>query len=241
MGKRSVKKFDSLKTLAISVAKTISNKLNSFTAEKGSANIALSGGSTPQLYLERLSKVFAKWQKVHIFWCDERCVPPNNAESNYNTIKENFLQLIDIPSINIHRIRGEDEPEAEAERYSYEILDWVPVENGLPLFDLILLGVGADGHTASIFPDRMDLFESERICAAAVQPITGQKRITLTGSVINNAKNIFMVVSGEEKAMIVKEILENENIDYPAGRINPVNGKLEWFLDKNAASMLHLK
>lgn len=241
MSKLSVKKFDSPKTQAIGVAKNISGKLNSFITEKGSANIALSGGSTPQLYLERLSKVFTGWQKVHIFWSDERCVPPNSAESNYNMIKENFLQLIDIPSINIHRIRGEDEPDEEASRYSNEILDWVPAANGLPCFDLIMLGVGTDGHTASIFPGQMELFDSDKICAATVQPVTGQRRITLTGNAINNAKSIFMVASGEAKAMIVKEILGNESSNYPAGRIIPLNGKLDWFLDKEAAGLLHLK
>lgn len=240
MAKKSVKKFDSPKTLAIGAAKTICNKLNSFITEKGSANIALSGGSTPQLYLDRLSKVFTAWQKVHIFWSDERCVPPNKVDSNYNMIKENFLQLIDIPSINIHRIRGEDEPDIEAGRYSKEILDWVPEANGLPSFDLIMLGVGTDGHTASIFPDRMELFESNRICATAIQPVTGQMRITLTGKVINNAKNIFIVVTGEEKAVILKDILgkENDSIKYPAGMIIPVNGKVEWFLDKESTSLL---
>ncbi len=121
--------------------------------------VALSGGSTPELLFTVLGGNYAEsvdWKYVHFFWGDERCVPPGNPESNFGMAQKEFLGRIDIPSINIHRIRGEDDPENEAVRYSDEILMFAANRDGLPLFDLILLGLGEDGHTASIFPGHSD-------------------------------------------------------------------------------------
>jgi len=134
---------------------------------------------------------------------------------------------------------GENEPWMEAERYSSEILENVPLRLGVPRFDIIYLGLGEDGHTASIFPGNLDLFDSSRICEVAVHPATGQKRITLTGTVINNAARVIFAVSGRNKAEIVAEILENPSSgNYPASVVKPLSGRLTWHLDLEAASLL---
>ena len=205
--------------------------------------IALSGGNTPILLFEALKKDFndkMRWENIHIFWGDERCVDPLSPESNYGVAKEKFIDVINIPHENIHRINGENEPVLEAERYSKEIGSWVNFKNGLPSFDLIILGLGEDGHTASIFPDQMGLLESNKICEIAVNPQTHQKRITITGKVINNAKNIVFLISGNKKADIVSKIINKKNnyIAFPASYIRPEFGNLIFYLDEESANNL---
>lgn len=204
---------------------------------------ALSGGNTPQLLFKVLKQKYLteiNWSKVHFFWGDERCVEPKNIESNYGTAHNLLLNYIDIPNENIHRIYGEETEEPEAKRYSEEILKSLPIENGLPIFDLIILGLGSDGHTASIFPDQMNLLESEKVCEVAVHPTSKQKRITLTGKVINYAKEISFLVTGKEKARVISEIInkkDNYKI-YPAYYIDPQKGNLVWYIDKFAGQLL---
>lgn len=204
---------------------------------------ALSGGNTPQLLFKVLKQNYLSeinWSKVHFFWGDERCVEPENNESNYGTAYKLLLNSIDIPKENIHRIRGEEKEELEAQRYSEEILKNLPKENGLPIFDLIILGLGSDGHTASIFPDQMNLLESEKVCEVAVHPTSKQKRITLTGKVINYAKEISFLVTGKEKAKVISEIInkkDNYKV-YPATYIDPQNGNIVWYIDKFAGQLL---
>jgi 6-phosphogluconolactonase len=201
--------------------------------------IALSGGTTPVLLFKALNENFAEsidWKYVHFFWGDERCVPPDNDESNYGMAQRKFLSSIEIPSGNIHRIRGEDDPENEAARYSIEILSSVRNRDRLPLFDLVILGLGEDGHTASIFPGRTELFDSDKICEVALHPVTGQKRITLTGRVINNADNVTFLVTGKTKAEIVEKMFKKDSsvVNFPASFIVPVYGKLNWYIDRDA-------
>jgi 6-phosphogluconolactonase len=205
--------------------------------------IALSGGTTPELLFKVLSENFAEsvpWKFVHFFWGDERCVPPDNDESNYGMAQRKFLSRIEIPSGNIHRIRGEDDPENEAARYSIEILSSVRNRDRLPLFDLVILGLGEDGHTASIFPGHSELFDSDKICEVALHPVTGQKRITLTGRVINNADNVTFLVTGKTKAEIVEKMFKKDSsvINFPASFIVPVYGKLNWYIDRDAGIMI---
>lgn len=152
-----------------------------------------------------------------------------------------LLSKIKIPGNNIHRIFGEALPESEAIRYSEEIRNNIKLNNGLPSFDLILLGMGDDGHTASIFPDQMNLLKSIQVCAVAVHPESGQKRITLTGKVINNAEKIFFLITGKGKAGVVSEILEERNdyMKYPASHIHTDKNYPYWYLDKDAASLLN--
>jgi 6-phosphogluconolactonase len=220
------------------------NNITQLTSGKEKFFLALSGGTTPKVIFQTLVRDFKKkieWNKVHFFWGDERCVPPDHSESNYGMAKEYLLDHIDIPVENIYRIKGEDNPDNEAERYSNEIKKYLPEVNGLPQFDAAMLGLGEDGHTASIFPDQLKLLSSDKICETAIHPSTKQKRITLTGKVINNSGEIYFLVTGKKKSIIVKKILNKKNnyLKFPASHINPFNGELFWFLGDEAASELY--
>ena len=205
--------------------------------------IALSGGSSPELLYQILSKKYAEtvaWQYVHFFWGDERCVPPGNVESNFGMAREKLLSKIEIPSIKIHRIKGEEEPVREARRYSEEIALYTLKREGIASLDLIILGLGEDGHTASIFPGHLEIFNSDKICEVATHPSSLQKRITLTGRVINNANAVTFLVSGKKKADVVEKILKNVPLalNYPASYVIPVHGSLSWFIDREAGYLL---
>jgi len=205
-------------------------------------NIALSGGNTPKIIFKILSSDYKNkinWKKVKLFWGDERCVPPENEESNYGAAKKSLFDKIDIPSQNIFRIKGENVPAEEAIRYSKVIKENVETKNELPSFDLFILGLGEDGHTASLFPDQMNFLTSDNICETAVHPQSKQIRVTLTGRVINNSKKIFFLVCGKNKAAIVKRIFNDDNSKaLPVENIRANNGILNWYLDEDAAYFL---
>jgi 6-phosphogluconolactonase len=210
---------------------------------KEMAYVALSGGSTPQSLFKHLAENYAKkilWHNVHFFWADERCVPPDDPESNFGMAKNLLFDNIDIPLENVHRIKGENDPETEAERYAGEILKYVPLIYNLPRFDWIWLGMGDDGHVASIFPDQLALIHSDKICATAIHPVTKQKRITLTGRAMNHAKRASFLVTGVAKAPMVNTILKVPGVNhrFPAFHIKPSEGILEWYLDEDAAAEL---
>ena len=151
----------------------------------------------------------------------------------------NLLDHLNIPDEHVFRIKGEDDPAGEALRYSRILTEKVPIHKGFPRFDIIMLGLGEDGHTASIFPENMEVFYSENYCVAVTHPQSGQKRITLSGSVINHAKNVVFFVTGKSKAEMVKNIVGNLNsAGFPASHVRPANGKLLWLLDSEAAGML---
>jgi 6-phosphogluconolactonase len=201
--------------------------------------VALSGGSTPKILFQHLAENYRDaidWRHVHFFWGDERCVPPDDEDSNFKMTDETLFQHIGIPKENIHRIRGEAEPAAETERYAAEIQQFVKTENGWPRFDLVILGIGGDGHTASIFPDRMELLTSDKICAVATHPESGQQRISLTGRVIGNARKVAFLVTGAGKKSVVEEIRERTGDweTYPASHVRAAED-LYWFLDEKAA------
>ncbi len=205
--------------------------------------IALSGGSTPKKVFEFLAANFKfkiDWQKVLVFWGDERCVAPVSEESNYRMVKESILLKVAIPAGNIFRIKGEEEPSKEANRYSEIIRKNVPQVNNIPRFDLMMLGLGDDGHTASIFPDNLQLFQSENIFEVATNPYTKQKRITVTGRIINQSKTVVFIATGESKSEMVAWILKREN-GYellPASLVKPEKGELIWLLENLAANGL---
>ncbi len=206
-------------------------------------DLAISGGSTPKLLFRVLASKYPDsilWQKTHFWWVDERMVLPEEPESNYGVARELLFSKIRIPDRNIHRMRGEQDPCQEAEYYAQQIRDELDSYSGWPRFDLLLLGVGEDGHTASIFPDRMELLLSGSICEVAHHPVTGQSRITLTGSVINRAAKICFLVTGAGKAERLSEIFfgtEKASL-LPAAYIKPVQGELSWFTDESAARLL---
>jgi 6-phosphogluconolactonase len=198
--------------------------------------VMLSGGSTPKLlfgFLANFSSKVKSWEHVHFYWGDERCVPPDDPESNYRMAKEELLDKIQIPAANIHRIFGENDPDLEALRYAEEI-------SNIPVFDLIMLGMGDDGHTVSIFPNNLDLMNSPKLCETAIHPKTGQKRITITGKVINSAEVVAFLVTGKNKAGIIAEIFSKTGsyLAYPASHIHPEKGELNWLLDEEAASFI---
>ncbi len=231
--KPNIKVFDSPELLAISFAEYFAEEVS----KKSRVNIALSGGSTPKIIFQALASEYSnriEWNKVHFYWGDERCVPPDSAESNYKMTKDFLLDEIRISETNIFRIRGEDESHKEAIRYSNEICNSVHIVNDLPCFDFIMLGLGEDGHTASIFPDRLDLFHSSKICEAVQNPLTHQNRITLTGRVINNAHAAAFFINGSQKAGIVKKIFNDSDAKekFPAANVKLSNGTLYWYLDK---------
>jgi 6-phosphogluconolactonase len=205
-------------------------------------NVALSGGSTPKIWFEELVKNHKDdidWNKVHFYWGDERCVPPDDEDSNYGMTKKYLLEHINIPEENIHRILGELAPEKAAELYKKELTN-ISFRDTIPAFDLVILGLGEDGHTASIFPHQIELWDSDAFCVVATHPDSGQQRISLSGKIINNARSISFLVTGSKKADMVMEIInENEvSINYPASRVRPENNNLFWFLDESAAAYL---
>jgi 6-phosphogluconolactonase len=239
---KEIKIFPSPFELAEKFAEELVFMINDSGAAKKTFTLALSGGNTPKLIFSILSNHFSNsksWEYVHFFWGDERCVPPEDPDSNYGMAKKQLLEKIEIPFANIHRIFGEKDPYEEAVRYSNEIVGFTREMHGLPLFDMIILGLGEDGHTASIFPDNMKLLDSDRICEVAVHPESFQKRITITGKVINNAENVVFLVTGAKKAEVVAEIIDKSKAgDYPAALIEPRHGLLKWYLDISAAKMV---
>jgi 6-phosphogluconolactonase len=206
--------------------------------KKNDIHIALSGGMTPKSIYSYLSKTiqpYIQWDNVRFYWGDERCVPPNHPESNFLMAQKSLLEKIKVPEENIFRILGENDPDVEQERYGKLI-----TANNKGIFDLILLGLGSDGHTASIFPDQMHLLHSKNVCERAIHPETGQQRITLSGNTINTSKNILFIVTGTNKSNIVRDIFYQSGqwLHYPASFVKPKQGKMEWLLDEEAAADL---
>ena len=198
-------------TLVTAFVCEFSRTLKEFAEEGRQIHIALSGGSTPLSIFRQLAEQTSReeWSHVSLYWGDERCVPPGDPESNYGNARELLLDPLGLDKDLIHRIRGEEEPHGEAERYGKELLKYLPSENGFPVFDWIWLGLGEDGHTASIFPEQIELWTSGSPCIVASQPVTGQTRISVSGGVINAAKRVSFIVSGAEKAGVIKEIFFN--------------------------------
>lgn len=201
--------------------------------------VALSGGSTPRLMFQVLAEQFrdeVAWSNIHFFWSDERHVPPDNPESNYRMANEALLSHVPVTTDNVHRIRSEN-PDAAAVASEYEQTIRAATKQMLPRLDLIFLGLGTDGHTASIFPGSEVLHETERLVAAPYVEKFKSYRITMTLPLLNNGASIVFLVSGAEKAEIVKQVIQGEN-KYPAQAVNPTQGELIWMLDKDAASKL---
>jgi 6-phosphogluconolactonase len=237
-----LKIFADKEKLADSLARECSELVMRLLTEKQQVDIALSGGSTPSLFFRAMVRLNPQidWNKVRFFWVDERCVPPNHPESNFGTAYREFLEPLRIPENNYFRIRGEDDPGQEAKRYGELILDQVAPELTFPVFDLVFLGMGADGHTASIFPHQASLWNEEQLCTVGTHPDSGQQRVTFTGHLINAAAWVAFLVTGQEKAGLVKEVVTRTGsfAGYPASLVDPHHGELEWYLDEAAASAL---
>ena len=206
--------------------------------------VALSGGSTPKSifsYWSSLPEGEIDWTKIKFFWGDERCVAPEDSESNFKMTKEHLFNNINIPKENIFRIKGENNPTDEAKRYGELLNSELEQQNGTPVFDIVILGMGDDGHTASIFPHEIELWNNENNCVTATHPDSGQIRVSLTGKVINAAKNVVFLVTGSNKADKVKEIIEQPEVaekKYPAALVQPDSDNLYWYLDEAAAAKM---
>ncbi|MDG5800844.1 6-phosphogluconolactonase [Marinilabiliaceae bacterium ANBcel2] len=233
-----IEKCKNKKKLARKFGEMLTKKSNNSNKP---VTIALSGGSTPKAVFDILSTEFKdkiKWSNILLFWGDERCVPPTDSESNYRMTKEHLLDKVEIKEDQIFRVKGEDEPQKAAEQYSETILKNVEEENSLPCFDIMILGMGDDGHTASIFPDSIELWSSDKICEVATHPVTAQKRVTVTGKIINNSKEIIFWLTGVDKAKIFAEIaIKKEGYKkYPAALAD--RDKTLWMTDEMAAALL---
>lgn len=225
------------------VAEAFADHFITLARTNDTLSVALSGGSTPKILFDLLAEHHANsidWSNVHFYWGDERCVPPTDSDSNYKMTVDHLLSKIDFPDENVHRVLGENDPVEEAISYGNQITANLPAANGLPQFDLIILGMGGDGHTASIFPHEIELLDSDHVCEVATHPENGQKRVSLTGKVINNAANVCFLVTGAGKAEKVEEIFHKTGNweRYPASHIEPVEGDLIWWMDQAAASLI---
>lgn len=236
----NIRIFADRQILAESLAKEFSDLVNRLAREKEQVNIALSGGSTPSLFFRAMVALEPEidWGNIRFYWVDERCVPPDHPESNFGVAYREFLAPMNVPEDAYFRIRGENDPAEEAKRYDALIHEQVGTDAAIPAFDIIFLGMGADGHTASIFPDQSQLWNEPQLCTVGVHPETGQHRVTFTGRLINAAARVSFMVTGQEKAAIVQKVVTRTGnyADYPASLVAPYQGQLEWFLDKAAGS-----
>jgi 6-phosphogluconolactonase len=208
--------------------------------ERGTFSIALSGGSTPAgLYRLLGSDPYRSaiaWEKVHLFWADERCVPPDHEDSNYRLAHEALLSKVVVPPGHVHRIRGEDGPDAAAVAYELELRGFSG--GAVPVFDLVILGVGEDGHTASLFPGDAMVRHPERL-AVPVYRTSGHSRVSLTLAVLNRARQVVFLATGAKKSRIVAAVRSDDSAgEYPAGLVRPDAGGLLWLLDREAAAGL---
>jgi len=239
-----VKIFDNLNNLSHFFAENLVERMNS-KSKNSFFSICLSGGSTPKYVFEFLSENYQlkiDWSRILVFWGDERCVRPDNIESNYRMAYESLLNRVAIPKKNIFRIKGEAEPVNEAERYSGLVKKQFEKTGALSGFDLVMLGLGDDGHTASIFPGNSSIINSAKLFEVAENPYTSQIRISATFKLINQSSNIAFIVTGNSKAEMTSRIINKKkgwNI-LPASMVNNGNGELNWLLDKESASLLQI-
>jgi 6-phosphogluconolactonase len=216
---------------------------NDSIASKGRFVVALSGGVTPRRMYSLLGgtpfRDQVDWGHVHFFWTDERCVPEGDEASNFKRADDLFLSKVLVPKENIHRMKGEEEPAKAAEDYEREIREFFG-KPGYPNFDLVLLGLGEDGHTASLFPESESLHEKRKLVIPIYLKRPSLNRITLSLPVLNSAKDVLFLVAGESKVPIIRKVLGEggHKESYPAGLIQPVNGKVTWLIDQEAASKL---
>ncbi|MBR8708752.1 6-phosphogluconolactonase [Bacteroides pyogenes] len=204
-------------------------------------NIAVSGGNTPARMFELWANEYANvtsWERIRIYWVDERCVPPESVDSNYGMTRKLLLSVVPVSSDHVFRIRGEKNPEEEAERYSELVSGQVPSQNGWPEFDVVLLGAGDDGHTSSIFPGQENLLFSDSVYAVSVHPSTGQQRIALTGYPIMNARHVIFLINGEGKAEVVKDMCKSADAGPAAYIAHHAKNHMALFVDAVAAAYI---
>jgi len=213
---------------------------------RGTFYVAISGGNTPKRFFELLGEApqasSLPWDKIQLFWVDERYVSPDSQWSNYKLAVDTFLNRVAIPEVNVHRIPTEDEDfNAAAHRYEETIREVFGLGAGkIPQFDLILLGMGSDGHTGSLFPNSYAAFDTEDLACVVYVLDEKLNRITLTHPVLRAASHLLVLVCGQEKAEILKTVLTSEpdDVQYPIHALWPVLDKVTWLLDSTAARSL---
>jgi 6-phosphogluconolactonase len=229
-------------TLAHKAARRFAELAVEAVDSRGRFSVALSGGSTPRVLYRLLAEEPHRgqipWKGVHLFWGDERCVPPDDPGSSFRAADEAFISRVPLPWDNVHRVRGELAPEVAARAYANALTDFFCGPHAR--LDLVLLGLGEDGHTASLFPGSDALQETTRLAAAVEAHYEDRPadRVTLTLPAINTARHILFLVTGSDKARIVRAVLEGDQRSYPARQVYPTAGELTWLLDAAAASSL---
>ena len=241
---KEIRVFDDLPALARAAAEEVVRVLSDAIRNRDRATIALSGGSTPKALYRLLAsdesfRSRMPWSAIHFFWGDERHVPPDHAESNYRMAREAMLDLVPVPPENVHRIYAEEkDAERAATEHEAELRSFFALKTDeWPRFDLVLMGLGPEGHTASLFPGSPAITESSRLVVAPWVEAHDTFRITMTPPVFNHGAEVLFLVSGEEKAPAVRAVLEGERDPelVPAQVVRPVDGKLLWMLDRAAA------
>jgi 6-phosphogluconolactonase len=241
--KPEIRVFQTIEQLSRNAAEIFIEQASRSVEERGSFLVALNGGSTPARLFHLLGTRFSDkidWSKTHIFWGDERSVPADDPENSYGQARNLFLQQVPIPELNIHPINGRLEPAESAEEYARLLKQFASAPLDYPRFDLVYLGMGEDGHTASLFPgSSLDVTESVIPVVAQYQDRPA-KRVSLTPVVFNHARMVAFMAIGEKKAKTLAEVLgDRYNPElYPAQRIEPRDGKLIWLIDEDAASKL---
>jgi 6-phosphogluconolactonase len=237
-----VRVFQDLEALSRAAAEFLIDLAKRCVASRGRFAVALSGGATPRRLYALLGTApyceNVEWGRVHVFWADERCVPGDHPESNFKLAADAFLSRVALPKENIHRIKGEEGPGRAAQDYERELrLFFGPAS--FPVFDLIILGAGEDGHTASLFPGSDSLKERTRLALPVSLEPPKLDRVTLTLPVLDHAAEVLFLVAGRAKAGVVHAIVEKGNpMVYPAGLVRTAQGGLTWFVDRQAASLL---
>ncbi len=230
--------------LADAASRFIVRTLAAGIAQRGTVSLVLSGGQTPRAVYQRLRHVALEsgldWGGVDLFWGDERSVPPDHPESNFRMAREALIQHIAIPEANVHRIMSEYPPAEAAARYEAEIREHFGLAGGqIPVFDTVLLGTGDDGHIASIFPGSSAETEKDELVSATFVEKLQTHRITLTLPVLKNANELCLLVTGAAKAKVLRDVSAGESFQLPVHQILTARGKIHWFADHDAASLLH--
>jgi 6-phosphogluconolactonase len=224
-------------SVALAAAQRVALSVDS-AIERGSFSIVLSGGNTPKMLYALAAEPFRSsidWTKVHVFFGDERCVPPDDAESNYRMARESILSKVPVPGDNVYRIRGEIDPSEAAREYGQSLTEYFA--DGGP--DVALLGMGDDGHTASLFPHTPAIKEVKHRCVANFVPRLNQWRVTMTAPFLNRSQEVLILVTGAAKSARVAQVLEGPRMpdELPIQRISPASGQRSWIMDAAAAGM----
>lgn len=244
MGKPQIIVLDEAEAMSVRAAEEIVHISGESICTHGQFTLCLTGGNTPAEIYSLIATRFqlsVDWNAVHLFWGDERCVPPDDEASNYGMANRTMLSRLNLDADQIHRMRGEDDPQAAAAAYEEELRDFFTLEQGeFPRFDLILLGMGDNVHIASLFPGIPAIHENSRLAVAVEVDAPQRRRITLTPPVLNHAARVMFIVSGQGKAEAVRLALEGprDPDKYPAQLIDPDRTEVMWLLDRAAAGKL---